>query len=351
MATSSEYLSAFEAERLVQSLVKLDLEDVGSTKWMIQHEAIERLNIQAHRNVQNNSEEYITEAFMRTLVHDLILIQTWKQQVYPLVKKELISDDSMTAYFLNYHEATVINLLELLFFNKDAVIAVGDWIHDLNEMISQKINYLITLKHPEASDPKKLLEMTEMERFEETLFDLDFNVAISCISLFRYITDVITDLPIGIMRQVLHSMDFVVVLVHLLEAGPWIRNKKEKLERFESGKWSTIDPDELQRVGKIEGQIWLGLMNLLLEPECRKSYGYDEHNHQIVLRLKNYISEHTVDQLPPLVDLQRYLEELVMLIPAKTREPPSGIELVSEVKDNILKTSPQAASRKTGKDV
>ena len=47
MATSNQdYLSAFEAEQLVKNLTKFQLEDVGTSKWMIQHEAMERLNIQ-----------------------------------------------------------------------------------------------------------------------------------------------------------------------------------------------------------------------------------------------------------------------------------------------------------------
>lgn len=63
-AKSQEILSAFEAINLVENLTKFALKDVGSHKWLIQHESIERLNIQAHRNVQDQSEEYITEAVL-----------------------------------------------------------------------------------------------------------------------------------------------------------------------------------------------------------------------------------------------------------------------------------------------
>jgi hypothetical protein len=57
-------LLAFEATTLVQSLHKLALADVGSVKWSLQHETIERLNIQAHKNVLGQTEEFITEAVL-----------------------------------------------------------------------------------------------------------------------------------------------------------------------------------------------------------------------------------------------------------------------------------------------
>jgi hypothetical protein len=59
-----EDLLAFEATALVQSLQKLALKDVGSVKWSLQHEAIETLNIQAHKNVIAQTEEFITEAIL-----------------------------------------------------------------------------------------------------------------------------------------------------------------------------------------------------------------------------------------------------------------------------------------------
>jgi zinc finger MYND domain-containing protein 10 len=57
-------LDAFEASSLIQNLKKFSLQDVGTPKWLIQHESIERLNIQAHKNVQSESEEYITESIL-----------------------------------------------------------------------------------------------------------------------------------------------------------------------------------------------------------------------------------------------------------------------------------------------
>ncbi len=46
MATTSEYVSAFEAESLIQSLEPLHLDQVATPKWITQHKTMEKLNIQ-----------------------------------------------------------------------------------------------------------------------------------------------------------------------------------------------------------------------------------------------------------------------------------------------------------------
>jgi hypothetical protein len=60
----TEFISAFETERLVQTLKKFNLTDIGGMKWTAQHETLEKLNIQAHKNINIQSEEYVSEAII-----------------------------------------------------------------------------------------------------------------------------------------------------------------------------------------------------------------------------------------------------------------------------------------------
>ena len=46
-----------EAERLVESLKAFDVEQIGSSAWMAQHEVMERLNRQCHQSAASNSDE------------------------------------------------------------------------------------------------------------------------------------------------------------------------------------------------------------------------------------------------------------------------------------------------------
>jgi hypothetical protein len=80
------------------------------------------------------------------------------------------------------------------------------------------------------------------------------------------------------------------MLVFLLEKGPWVRKNQSKnnemqLQRYEDGKWSSISTDDLALMTKTEGQIWLSLMNLLLEESCRRKYEYITSNHAVILRV------------------------------------------------------------------
>ena len=53
-----------EAERFIESLKKFDIEEVGNSDWMLQHERLEKLNVQAHQSAMSNSDEYVLEAIL-----------------------------------------------------------------------------------------------------------------------------------------------------------------------------------------------------------------------------------------------------------------------------------------------
>lgn len=59
-------------------------------RWFRQHETMDRLNIQAHKNAMNSTDEYVMEAFvtfdkMKVLIYDLLLSEVWKQKLHPLL--------------------------------------------------------------------------------------------------------------------------------------------------------------------------------------------------------------------------------------------------------------------------
>lgn len=52
-----------EAERLVENLIPFKVKDVGSKRWMAQHEDLERLNVQAQQSILTQTDEFVVEAF------------------------------------------------------------------------------------------------------------------------------------------------------------------------------------------------------------------------------------------------------------------------------------------------
>jgi hypothetical protein len=99
MANST--LSVWEAEHLVKDLIPFSISDVGSEEWMKQHENLEKLNIQAHHNAQTKHDEYVYEAFLSLnklplLVHDLLVIEAWREKIFPQFLKEDLVDEQMS---------------------------------------------------------------------------------------------------------------------------------------------------------------------------------------------------------------------------------------------------------------
>lgn len=59
-------------------------------------------------------EAFITFDKLGWLIRDLLLVDCWREHVFPLIVKDLGERKStMRAYFVLYHEATVVNLLEV----------------------------------------------------------------------------------------------------------------------------------------------------------------------------------------------------------------------------------------------
>lgn len=94
-----------------------------------------------------------------------------------------------------------------------------------------------------------------------------------CISLLRFVSDHIADLPLSISRQLMDENDVLMVLVSLIENKPWIaKDSKGKRIRFENQKWEVIPPGEFHKVPRMEAQVWILIYNLLGSEYGQKSY-------------------------------------------------------------------------------
>jgi len=96
----------FEVEGYVRSLECLPLTAVGSDRWSTQHDHLEQLNIQAHADAQaGKHDEYVVEQFVAqdkvaTLVHELLVIEAWKEKVFPLLIDHLSPVTAVKAYIV-----------------------------------------------------------------------------------------------------------------------------------------------------------------------------------------------------------------------------------------------------------
>ena len=116
------------------------------------------------------------------------------------------------------------------------------------------------------------------------------------------------------------------------------------MERYDD-KWVAVVTAERMKLSKVEGQVWLTLYQLLLSEHCQQKYEYNDNNKITLLKvlalqssfspyfppslsfslppslsqLRAYLIEPILEQIPALVDLQRYLEHLAIMEPPASK--------------------------------
>jgi len=104
--------------------------------------------------------------------------------------------------------------------------------------------------------------------------------------------------------------------------------------------WKDVAHQDLLAVTKCEAQCWLALFHLTCSPVCREQYGFNSFRKAQLLRLRKFLTEPMVDQLPVLADLCRYMDELsIMDVPENCagRDHPFLLQQVAVVRDSLMK--------------
>ena len=63
---------------------------------------------------------------------------------------------------------------------------------------------------------------------------------------------------------------------------------------------------------KLEGQLWISLYYLISKREFRERYQLNSFRTAQLLRVRKYLNDTLLDQLPMLADIQRYMDELTI---------------------------------------
>lgn len=64
-----------------------------------------------------------------------------------------------------------------------------------------------------------------------------------------------------------------------------------QLKKFENGAWYVVPPEDQVKMTKLDGQVWLALLNLLLSPECQRKYHFDGFNKSQLLKVGAYTTK------------------------------------------------------------
>jgi hypothetical protein len=142
----------------------------------------------------------------------------------------------------------------------------------------------------------------------------------------------------SVTTRLLDNFDFILLLVDFIEMKPWEKTLSDGMKTFNfrnkdisssfsgtfmrhiEGKWQKISIEDRYLIPKIEGQIWLALYQLLLSPHCLQKYEYTDYNKNRITKLRAHLNEVVLDQMPHLIQLQRFLEQLSFMEPPAVKK-------------------------------
>lgn len=354
---SFEELTPFEVEYFVREVKEFKLEEVGNSPWLTHHEKVEKLNWTAHHQAKEGLDEYVVDQFntgekLPTLIYDLILIEVWKERIWPLVMAKIAKFSSLRTYIPVYHEASVINLLEICLYHRTSCEEAGDALIDLVDYCVRKLRHLLATPNDElvrqVTSAKECAAWDSVRALGEQFAECEFQVCMCVISVVRFLTDHRVAVPLAVTTRLLETHDVLLLLVPLMEKAPWVRRNRVNgfIETFEEHRWQRVEKDDEGRLPKLHTQVWLAIYNLVMDSECRARYELSSIRRENLLRLRRYINEIIVDQLPPLTNLHRTLEELAIsgqftgagIGATAAAASPFVVELVAEAREAIVRT-------------
>lgn len=184
----------------------------------------------------------------------------------------------------------------------------------------------------ERADPPE--NPSKIQEFVQQNAELEFAMGIECLSIVRFITDHLADLTLSVTQQLVEQCDIFCVIVPLMEAKPWRKTTKAGKMIFEDQKWKKCK--DTVAVPKAEAQIWLIVFNLFMNSDVRMKYELTSYRKQNLLRLRKFINETVIDQIPVLNDLLRSLEELSLVGDMISNKISAfAVQLLPELQDKI----------------
>merc|ERR1712118_223196 len=222
----------------------------------------------------------------------------------------------MGSYVPIYHEASCINLLECCMFHRTSCEAAEDAVIDLMDYCYRKLVYLVSVPNRDlytrVLDAKDCAAQTDLEILEGQVLDLEFQIGMCVISVTRFLTDHRAGLPLS-------------ATVRLLETQEWL----------------LVDEEDMGKLPELQVQLFLAVHNLVMDQDCRNRYNLTSVRKDNLLRLRRFLNEVVLDQVPPLANLLRTLEELSITgqyTGAEEAHTPFVVELIAEMRERLVQT-------------
>lgn len=82
---------------------------------------------------------------MAVLVNELLVAEIWNEKVFPVIKEEVCEKAVLLIkpYLVIAHEMTLVNLLEMTMFHKDACVRIGEPLMELVDFAFRRVHWLL----------------------------------------------------------------------------------------------------------------------------------------------------------------------------------------------------------------
>lgn len=291
--------------------------------------------------------------------------------------------NSLRVAFILHVETTIVSLLTLLFYRKENVMEIeNSTLLSIVDYCARQMSSLAAplsnndmvyhQKHPRTIDQMVSSSLsskkTALDDINYNRLQTEYKTAVKTTSLARYICEHFDSLSISIQSRILNTHDFLMLFIPLIDEPPWTR-RRSKCSRLKSRKmtaldeeveeevstvwekyinqeWNEIPSCDLLQMTQCEAQCWIAVFHLTCGNEhCREQYGLNTYRKEQILRLRKFLNEYLMDQLPVLVDVTRYMDELsLMYVPESSNVGSVDgkgmavlMEQIDRIRESILK--------------
>ena len=199
---------------------------------------------------------------------------------------------------------------------------------------------------------------SSIDDIKYNVLETEFQTTVKATSLARYICEHFDSFPISIQSRIINTHDYLMLFIPLIDEPPWSRRRNKSNNQSSNGEneivwekyidqeWKEIRPCDLLQITQCEAQCWIAVFYLTCgSAKCNEQYGLNTYRKEQILRIQKFLNEYLMDQIPILVDVTRYLNELsLMSVPDISRSGTSGsgmamlMEQIDQVRESVLKS-------------
>ena len=231
-----------------------------------------------------------------------------------------------------------------------------------------------TTSNINIGSPQRRRRTSKYDEMLHVTYDATYKTWLASVSLARYICEHMNDLSPSCAHRILNVHDYPMLLIRLIVEPPWTRRRRRRIivqrqrkrqtrrhdgvvvedenvvngsnndtsplkSTMEGGKeesgstssstsstgstiweklnddneWTRIPQTDLLQLTRHESEPWLSIFYILSSRTFQNMYIMDDYRKGQWMKLRPYIHEMYCDQLPILVDVARYLDELSIM--------------------------------------